>query len=81
VSTAIQLYSEAALNCDLPDRQLRRGDIVKVVEEHFTPEGQRGYSVELLNSLGESIGIRAVPAWALESLRPDTVLCSRLAVA
>ena len=70
----LPLYSEAALSCDMPDQGLRRGDVVKLVDELRSPHGTRGYSVEVLNALGETFRVAALPEWALEALRADEIL-------
>jgi hypothetical protein len=46
----LPLYTEAALSCDLPEQGLRRGDVVKLVDELKAPDGTPGYSVEVLNA-------------------------------
>jgi len=72
-----ELYTDAALTCDLPEHRLRRGDIVKVVEHHVAPDGAEGYSIEVFNAVGDTIAVTAVPASALEALREDEVLHTR----
>jgi len=72
-----ELYTDAALTCDLPEHRLRRRDIVKVVEHHVAPEGAEGYSIEVFNAVGDTIAVTAVPASALEALREDEVLRTR----
>ena len=67
----LPLYSEAALSCDMPDQGLRRGDMVKLVDELRSPDGTRGYSVEVLNA---TFKVTAMPEWALEALRADEIL-------
>ena len=69
-----ELYTDAALTCDLPEHRLRRGDIVKVVEHHVAPDGAEGYSIEVFNAVGDTIAVTTVPASALEALREDEVL-------
>jgi hypothetical protein len=69
-----ELYTDAALTCDLPEHRLRRGDIVKVVEHHVAPDGTEGYSIEVFNAVGDTIAVTTVPASALEALREDEVL-------
>ncbi len=71
------LYTDAALSLDLPQHRLRRGDIVKIVDRHPGPDGSFGYSIEVLNALGETILVTAVPAALLEPLREDEILCAR----
>jgi len=73
----LELYTDAALTRDLPEYNLQRGDIVKLVDELTAPDGTRGYAVEVLNALGDTIDVRTVPASVLEPLREDDVLCVR----
>ena len=73
----LELYTDAAVAADLPDSHLRRGDIVKLVDELTAPDGTPGYAVEVLNALGDTIDVCTVPASALEPLRQDDVLCVR----
>jgi hypothetical protein len=73
----VDLYKDAALTCDLPDCRLRRGDVVKPVEHHVAPGGAEGFSVEVLNAFGETVRVTTVPAWSLEPLRADEILCVR----
>ncbi|MCP9471912.1 MAG: DUF4926 domain-containing protein [Nitrospira sp.] len=72
-----ELYTDVALTRDLPERRLRRGDIVKLVDHHMAPDGTEEYSIEVFNAVGETIAVTAVPASALEALRDDEVLCAR----
>lgn len=72
-----EIYSDMALMCDLPEHRLRRGDIVKLVDHHFAPDGTDGYSIEVFNALGDTIAITTVPASAIEALREDEVLSAR----
>jgi len=62
-----ELYTDAALACDLPDLQLRRGDLVKLVDHHVASDGGEGYSIEVFNAVGETIAVSTVPASALEA--------------
>jgi hypothetical protein len=73
----LELYKEAVLTCDVPKHRLRRGDIVKLVDHHVSPDGSEGYSIEVFNAIGETITVTAVPSSALEALREDEILCAR----
>lgn len=73
----LELYTDVALTCDLPEHRLRRGDIVKLVDHHVAPDGTEGYSIEVFNALGDTIAVIAVPSSALETLREDEVLSVR----
>jgi len=72
-----ELYTDAALARDIPEHSLRRGDVVKVVDHHPSPNGETGYSIEVFNALGDTIAVTAVPESALESLRKDEVFSVR----
>ncbi|TAJ07446.1 MAG: DUF4926 domain-containing protein [Nitrospirae bacterium] len=72
-----ELYTDVALARDVPEHRLKRGDIVKLVDYHVAPDGTEGYSVEVLNAVGGTLAVIAVPASALEALRQDEVLSAR----
>ena len=63
------LYTDAALSRDLPEHGLCRGDLVKIVDHHPSPNGESGYSIEVFNALGDTIAVTAVPESALKSLQ------------
>ena len=73
----LALYTDAALSRDMPELRLRRGDLVKLIDHHVAPDGEEGYSIEVLNALGDTIAVTTVPASALEALRKDEVLSVR----
>ena len=73
----LALYTDAALSRDMPELRLRRGDLVKLIDHHVAPDGEEGYSIEVLNALGDTIAVTTVPASALEALREDEVLSVR----
>lgn len=68
------LYREVVLARDVPESRLRRGDLVRLVEHHVSPEGQEGYSAEILGANGRTVAVVAVPVDALAPLRDDEVL-------
>jgi hypothetical protein len=74
----LELHTDAVLTCDVPEHRLKRGDIVKLVDQHIAPDGTEGYSIEVFNALGDTIAVTAVPSTALEPLREDEILCARL---
>ena len=71
------LYTDVALTRDIPEHRLRRGDVVKIVDHHLSPSGENGYSIEVLNAIGETIAVTAVPESALQPLHKDEVLTVR----
>jgi hypothetical protein len=74
---AFDLYTDAALARDIPEYRLRRGDVVKIVDHHGSPDGENGYSIEVFNALGDTIAVTAVPESALKPLHEDEVLSVR----
>lgn len=74
----LELYREVALTRDLPDYELRAGDIATLVD--FVPhpsDGGEGCVLEVFNAVGESLTVIAVPISAVEALRADEILTVR----
>jgi hypothetical protein len=74
----IELYQEVALTRDLPEYELRSGDVAMLVD--FVPHptnGKQGCVLEVFNAIGESIVVIAVPISAVEVLRQDEILSVR----
>jgi hypothetical protein len=76
-----KLYTDMSLGADLPEQNLRTGDMVKLVDHHVAPDGQEGYSVEVLNALGDTIAVTIVPESVLRPLTAEDVLSVRPLVA
>lgn len=73
-----KLYQEVALTRDLPEHQLKAGDITTLID--FVPHpagGEEGCVLEVFNAVGESITVVAVPLSAIEALRADEILTVR----
>jgi len=71
------LYTDVALARDLPEYRLRKGDLVRLVEHHVAPDGDDGYSAEVLGAKGQTLAVIAVSAGSVEALRDDEVLSVR----
>jgi hypothetical protein len=71
------LYTDVALARDLPEYRLRRGDFVRLVDHHVAPDGDEGYSAEVLGAKGQTMAVIAVTAKSVEALRDDEVLSAR----
>lgn len=74
---SLKLYSDAVLTRDLPAHDLRAGDVVKVVDHHLAPSGKAGYSIEVFNTLGETIAVTSVNAADLEPFLANEVFSVR----
>ena len=68
-----KLFDEVTLSKDIPDKRLKKGDVATIVEHHPVSTGEDGYSLEIFNSLGDSIAILTVPESAIESLTSDEI--------
>lgn len=55
------LYSDVILLRDLPEEDLRTGDIGTVVEVHDVSELETGYSVEFFDMVGNTVGLVTLP--------------------
>lgn len=74
----LKLYQEVALTRDLPEYQLRAGDIAILVDFVSHPSGgEEGCLLEVFNAVGESLTVIAVPISTVEVLRPDEILTVR----
>ena len=67
-----------ALTGDLPERQLRRGDVATVVEYHPGRPGQEpGYTLEVFNAVGETVDVVTVRESQIERLTARELLSVR----
>lgn len=74
----LELYQEVALTCDLPEYELKAGDVATLVDVVPHPtDGEEGCVLEVFNAVGESIAVIAVPVSAVEALRADEILTVR----
>ena len=72
------LCIRVALSADLPERQLKRGDVATIVEFHPGRPGQEpGYSLEVFNALGETVDVVTVRESQIERLTADELLAVR----
>jgi hypothetical protein len=71
------LYTEMALGRDLPEHGLRRGDVVRIIDDCLCAGGREGYSVEVCNAVGETVAVTAVDEAVLEPLEADQIFTIR----
>lgn len=70
--TKPELYKDVALTRDIPEENLKQGDVATLVEYLEHPNGgEEGAILEIFNAIGESIGIATVPVSAIEALNQD----------
>lgn len=71
-------YQRIALNRDLPEHNLKKGDVAMLIDRVPHPSsGEDGYILEVFNAVGESIAVVIVPRSAVEPLRSDEILTVR----
>lgn len=74
----LNLYQEVALTRNLPEHQLKAGDIATLID--FVPHpsgGEDGCFLEVFNAVGDSIAVVAVPISAITALRADEIFAVR----
>jgi hypothetical protein len=64
------LYTDVILTRDVPEADLRVGDVGVIVEGHDVAERETGYSVEFFDMLGHTVAVVTVPAGALRAPTP-----------
>ncbi len=74
----LELYQEIALSRDIPEYQLKQGDIATLIDfvDHPTG-GEKGCVLEIFNAVGESINVITVPISAIKKLSIDDILTTR----
>ncbi len=67
-------FQQVALAKDIPESNLRRGDLATIVDMHPANGGEVGYSIEVFNALGETIAVTTLPESVLEELTVNEIL-------
>ena len=62
-----ELFTDVILTGDLPDQDLRAGDVGTVVDHHSAPGMEDGYSVEFFDMTGQTVGVVTVPTSLLRA--------------
>jgi hypothetical protein len=75
---SLELYQSVALRRDLPEHNLKKGDVATLIDQVPHPSaGEDGYILEVFNAVGESIAVIVVPSSEVEVLRADEILTVR----
>ena len=72
------LFSRVALQIDLPEYGLRRGDVATIVDHHPVSGGEDGYSLEVFNALGETIVVVVLAESQIAPMMRNEVLQIRM---
>ncbi len=73
-----ELYQRVALNRDLSEYQLKKGDVATLID--FVPHpsnGEEGCVLEVFSATGESIAVVIVPISDIKALRNHEILSVR----
>ena len=62
-----ELYSDVILTTDMPEEDLKAGDVGTVVERHIVSGQEDGYSVEFFDMTGRTVAVVTVPAHQLRA--------------
>ena len=62
-----QLYTEVVLQADIPEENLRAGDIGTVVDRHTVAGLEPGYSIEFFDMLGQTVALATLPSSLLRA--------------
>ena len=72
------LFTRVALADDLPNENLRRGDLATIVEYYEGSPGQEpGYELEVFNAVGDTFAVVTARESQIECLRKDELLSVR----
>jgi hypothetical protein len=78
----LKLYEQVALLVDVPEDELKTGDVATLIDLVPGPPGVgEGALLEVFNALGQSICVTSVRASDVEPLREDEVFTVRRLVA
>jgi hypothetical protein len=69
------LFERVAFAVDLPDDNIKKGDVATIVEYFEKP--RPGYALEVFNAIGKTVAVVAVPESSLEPLSEDERLSVR----
>lgn len=74
----LELYKEVILTHDIPEDQLKAGDVAVLIDFVAHPsDGEQGCILEVFNAVGDAIAVVTVPISAIKSLQSDQVLSVR----
>ena len=74
----LDLYQYVALSRDVPQYNLKQGDVAMLIDYVTHPSGgEDGYVLEVFNAAGDSLAVLTVPISAVEKLPSEAVLSVR----
>jgi hypothetical protein len=61
LTVKFKLFQQVSLGKDIPEGNLRRGDVATIVDSHPSSGGEVGYSIEVFNAVGDTITVTTMP--------------------
>ena len=75
---SLELYQQVVLTLDLPEYNLKKGDVATLIDYVAHPTNQEnGYVLEIFNAIGESVAVIIVPQYSIEPTQSDEILTIR----
>lgn len=72
-----ELFQQIALNKDISEHKLKKGDVATIVENHASKTLENGYSLEVFNALGDTIAVVTVAESEIGALEKSQVFSVR----
>lgn len=76
---SLELYTEVAFKINLPEYNLKKGDLATLID--FVPhpqDSEEGCVLEVFNATGQSIAVVIVPKSAIKPLAENEILTTRI---
>ena len=75
------LFEQVALARDIPEKNLRAGDVATIVEHHPSSTGEDGFTLEIFDAVGDTLAVIILAGTEIEPLRAGEILSVRPLVA
>jgi hypothetical protein len=76
-----RLYQRVMLTRDVPEENLKKGDLAWLIDYVPHPAGgEEGAVIEVFNILGDSVDVVTVPASVISDLQADLIPAARVRV-
>ncbi len=72
-----ELFKEAVLLKDIPEKKLKKGDVATIVEHHPSAISEDGYTLEVFNALGDTISLVTLSESEIDTLKETEVFSVR----
>ncbi len=73
-----ELFTRVALLKDLPEYNLKKGDVATIVDSHpGLNDSETGYSLEVFNAIGETIAVICLDESEIEPLQRNEIFAVR----